>query len=144
MNRHTLLPWVLRAAGATEMLAFGAVVMPRGWMQAAHQWLGMGTMPDAPVLDFMIRQASFTYGLHGIALWIIAADTLRYRPLIWFTAIGYALAGPVFVLIDLSSGMPLWWVIGDGGGCLILGLVVAHLLRLNSEHATVRVVAQHH
>jgi hypothetical protein len=141
MNRPGLLPWVLRAAGVTEILAFGAVVMPRGWMQAAHQWLGMGTLPEAPVLDFMIRQASFCYGLHGIALLIIAADPARYRPLVWFTAIGYALAGPVFVLIDLSSGMPLWWIIADGGGCFVLGLVIWCLLPSRSDEATVDVVA---
>ena len=37
------------------MLAFGAVVMPRAWMEASHEWLGLGMMPDGPVINFMIR-----------------------------------------------------------------------------------------
>ena len=36
---------VLRQVGLTEVLAFGAVAMPRAWMEAGHAWLGIGEMP---------------------------------------------------------------------------------------------------
>ena len=72
MNRHTLQTWLLRLAGATEILAVIAVVMPRSWMEISHAWLGLGELPGAPVLMFLIRQASYTYAAHGISLWVLA------------------------------------------------------------------------
>ena len=80
MDRRRLLAWVLRLVGTVQLFAFGAVVMPRSWMEAGHAWLGLGDMPRGAVVDFMIRQASFAYGLQGVALWVLASDVLRYRP----------------------------------------------------------------
>ena len=73
MNRERLLVWLLRLAGATEILAFIAVVMPRSWMEIANASVGLGEMPHGPLLMFMIRQASYTYGVHGLSLWLIAS-----------------------------------------------------------------------
>lgn len=128
MNRDRLQAWVLRLAGLVEMLAFVSVVMPRSWMESSHRWLGLGEMPDGPVLMFMIRQASYVYGMHGIFLWLLASNVERYRPLIIFTAISFLLAAPVFIVIDHTSGMPLWWTLSDSLGCAFLG---AALLWLN-------------
>jgi hypothetical protein len=113
--------WLLRLGGATEILAFFAVVMPRSWMAVAHAWLGLGEMPGGPVLIFLARQASFVYGMHGILLWIIASDVVRFRPLVIFTGISFLIAAPVFFIIDYTAGMPLWWTVGDSAGCAFFG-----------------------
>lgn len=128
MNYQRLQVWVLRFVGTVEGLAFGAVVLPRDWMGAMHARLGAAEMPTGPVFDSVMRQVSFTYGLHGIAAWIIASDVVRYRPLVVFTGVGYLLAAPVFVWIDLAAGMPGFWVAGNGGSCLLVGLIVPGLL----------------
>jgi len=104
------------------------VVMPREWMEAGHAWLSTGEMPKGPVFDSVMRQVSFTYGLHGVALWIIASDVVRYRPLVVLTAVGYLLAAPVFLVIDLGNGMPWLWMAGNSGGCLLVGALLAQLL----------------
>ena len=113
--------WLLRLVGAFEVLAFVAVLMPRTWMEASHAWLGLGVMPDAPVLMFMIRQASYTYGMHGISLWVLASDVARFRPLVLLNAVSFLLAGPVFLLIDHTSGMPWWWTAADAACCALIG-----------------------
>jgi hypothetical protein len=123
------LSWFLRLLGVVELAAFGAVVMPRAWMAAAHAWLGAGEMPGGPVFDSVMRQFSFTYGLHGVAMWVVAADVARYRPLVALTAAGYLLAAPVFLAIDLANGMPSRWVALNSGGCLLIGLTLGGLLR---------------
>jgi hypothetical protein len=128
MNYQQLQAWALRLVGTVEMLAFGAVVLPREWMEAVHGRLGLAEMPTGPVFDSVMRQVSFTYGLHGVALWIIASDVVRYRPLVVFTGIGYLLAGPVFLLIDLTAGLPGFWLAGNGGSCVLVGLIVLGLL----------------
>lgn len=124
MNKEEIQKVLLRLAGAFEILAFIAVVMPRSWMEISHEWLGLGQMPHGPVLMFLIRQASYTYGMHGISLWVLALDVKRFRPLIILNGIAYLLAAPVFALIDYTAGMPPWWTIGDAVGCGGLGVVL--------------------
>ena len=121
MSRESLQAWLLRAAGAFEMLAFFAVVMPRSWMEASHAWLGMGEMRTSPLLMFMIRQSSYTYGMHGVGLWILASDVRRFRPLVILNGVAYLLAAPVFYLIDVSAGIPWWWTAADVLGCGLFG-----------------------
>ena len=127
MNKKQLQAWLLRIAGTFELLAFFAVIMPRTWMEVAHAWLGLGQMPDGPIIMFMIRQASYTYGMHGVALWVISLNVDRFRLLVVLNGIAYLVAGPVFFLIDYSAGMPLWWTIGDTFGCGLLGAVLLWL-----------------
>jgi hypothetical protein len=121
VNKEGIQKVLLRLAGAFEILAFIAVVMPRSWMEISHEWLGLGQMPHGPVLMFLIRQASYTYGIHGISLWLLAMDVKRFRPLIILNGIAYLLAAPVFFTIDYTERMPLWWAIGDSLGCGLLG-----------------------
>ena len=123
--------FLLRLAGSVELLAFLAVVMPRSWMEIAHTWLGMGEMPSGPIIMFMIRQASYTYGMHGISLWVIASDVERFRLLIILNGIAFLIAAPVFFLIDQTSGMPFWWTLGDTFGCGSFGAALLWLSRRN-------------
>jgi hypothetical protein len=128
-DRKLLLSWLLRLVGSTELLAFIAVIMPRSWMEASHLWLGLGVMPQGAVLMFLIRQASYTYGIHGISLWLIASDVKRFRPLILLNAISFLLAGPIFFIIDYTAGTPMWWTLGDGPSCGLFGLAMLWLCR---------------
>ena len=119
--------FLLRLAGSVELLAFLAVVMPRSWMEIAHTWLGLGEMPNGAIIMFMIRQASYTYGMHGVSLWVIASNVERFRLLIILNAISFLIAAPVFFLIDQTSGMPFWWSLGDTFGCGSFGAALLWL-----------------
>ena len=120
-DRKLLLVWLLRLVGLVEMLAFIAVIMPRSWMETSHAWLGLGQMPHGSVLMFLIRQSSYTYGMHGVSLWVLATNVTRFRALIVLNGISYVLAAPVFFTIDYLSGMPMWWALGDSIGCGFVG-----------------------
>src|SRR5918993_5529637 len=124
--------WLMRLEGSTEILAFVAVVMPRAWMETGHAWLGLGEMPDGPIIMFMIRQASYAYGMHGVSMWILASDVNRFRPLIVFNGVAFLLAAPVFFLIDYTSGVPLWWTIFDSLACGATGAALLLLTRGDS------------
>ncbi|MDX6611859.1 MAG: hypothetical protein QOD75_1045 [Blastocatellia bacterium] len=123
-DRHLLLTWLLRLVGLVEILAFIAVIMPRSWMEISHAWLGLGRMPEGSVLMFLIRQASYTYGMHGVSLWVISTNVKRFRPLILLNGISYLLAWPVFFTIDYSAGMPMWWALGDSTACGLIGVAL--------------------
>ena len=129
VSRQLLLSWLLRWAGAVEVLAFIAVAMPRSWMEVSHVWLGLGEMPEGPLIMFMIRQASYTYGMHGVSLWVLASDVDRFRPLVTLNGVSFLLAAPVFFLIDYISGVPLWWTATDTLGCGFFGAAVLWLGR---------------
>ena len=129
MKAEQLQSWVLRLTGATEILAFISVVMPRSWMAVSHSWLGLGEMPGGPLIMFMIRQASYAYGMHGVSLWLMATDVRRYQPLIVFNAISFLGAAVVFSVIDYTAGMPFWWTIVDAVGCALFGVAVLILNR---------------
>jgi hypothetical protein len=133
MSNQQLLAWLLRLAGACEVLAFFAVVMPRSWMESSHQWLGMGAMPEGAVLMFMIRQASYVYGMHGVSLFVLASDVDRFRPLVVLNGVSFLLAGPVFFLIDYFEGMPLWWTAFDALACGLFGAALLWLTRRDSR-----------
>ena len=133
MNRLQLQAWLLRLAGAVEILAFIAVAMPHSWMETSHAWLGLGEMPSAPVLMFLIRQASYTYGVHGISLWVLASNVERFRPLVILNGITFLVAGPVFFLIDYTSGMPWWWTVSDPLSCMFFGAALLWLSRGNES-----------
>lgn len=128
MNRLRLQSWLLRLVGSVEILAFAAVLMPRSWMEVSHAWLGMGEMPAGPLVMFMIRQASYVYGMHGVTLWVLASNVERFRPLVILNGVSFLLAGPVFFLVDYTSRMPWFWTASDTLGCAFIG---AALLWLN-------------
>jgi hypothetical protein len=102
-------------------------------MEIAHAWIGLGEMPHGPLLMFMIRQASYTYGVHGLSLWLIATDVDRFRPFIVFNAIAFLVAAPVFFLIDFTSGMPWWWAVSDPASCAVFGAALFFLSRRPSS-----------
>jgi hypothetical protein len=129
MNSLRVQSWLLRWAGSVEILAFFAVVMPRSWMEVSNAWLGMGEMPSGPLIMFMIRQSSYTYGMHGVSLWVLASDVVRFRTLVLLNGISYLLAALVFFLIDLTSGMPWFWTAADALGCGFFGVALLLLNR---------------
>jgi hypothetical protein len=124
MDRRRPQALILRLVGSVELLAFGAVVMPFAWMETVHGWLGVGELPQGAVIESLLRQVSFTYGLHGVGMWVIAVDVDRFRPLVALTAFGYLAAGPVFLVIDFLEGMPWFWMVGNGGACLVIGVLL--------------------
>jgi len=127
--------WVLRVVGGLDLLAFGALFLPPAWLEAAHGWSGLGEAPHGPVYECLVRQMSLTCGLLGAALWVLASDVKRYRPLVTLAGAGYLLAGPAVFGIDLRAGLPWGWAAGNGGACLLVGTLLLVLQRAERRAA---------
>jgi hypothetical protein len=121
---HRLLVVVLRAFGVLDLCALGAVVAPLPWMAAAHAWLGLGPMPQGPLVGYLIRSASALYALHGALALFLSFDVLRYWRVITFLAAAALVHGAVMFGIDLAEGMPAWWTAFEGVGFAATGAVV--------------------
>jgi hypothetical protein len=126
-RRVALLATLLRLGGAVMVLAFAAVPLPADWMAAAHEWLGLGTFPRAPLVDYLARSISLLYGFHGVLLLIIAGDPARFRPIVTYTAWMDVLFGAAILAIDIHAGLPWYWTAGESASITVFGLLVAML-----------------
>jgi hypothetical protein len=120
---------LLRCVGVTALFALVAVFMPLSWMAAGHRWLGLGEMPTAPVVEYLARSVSAFYAFTGALCLLVAADLERYRPLVRFLGMAFALMSVVLLGVDLAAGMPWWWTAFEGPPGVIFGALVSFLAR---------------
>jgi hypothetical protein len=120
---------LLRFVGVSALFALVAVFMPFSWMAATHRWLGLGEMPDGPVVEYLARSLSAFYAVMGALCLVVATDLERYRPLVRFLGVVFALMSVVFLAVDLSAGMPWWWTASEGPGGVVFGVLLFVLAR---------------
>jgi hypothetical protein len=136
-----LLSWLLRILAVPVLLAIPCALLPVAWMDATHQWLGLGALPEAPILEYLARSASLLYGFHGFLLLLVASDVRRYLPVIWLMGgAGFAF-GLAMIVIDHAAGLPVYWRWLEGGfivaeSSLILILARRVTLAIRATSAT--------
>jgi len=121
-----LLRYVL---GIPGLLALVAVFMPMSWTSLAHRRLGLGEMPEAPIVEYLARSLSAFYALLGAICLFAAANLERYRPLARFLGLVFALLGVILLGVDVAADLPWWWVVFEGPRAIVLGAVVYFLAR---------------
>lgn len=119
----------LRLLGTMDLLAVVAVFLPLEWMAKSHAWLGMGALPEQPIINYLTRSASALYALHGAMVLFISTDVRRYAPLIKFLAVVALIHGVALYLIDTITGMPGFWVALEGPIVAASGTIVLMLQR---------------
>lgn len=125
--RERLLVVVLRVGAAGLMLAFLAVLLPADWMAATHPRLGLGEFPRTPIVDYLTRSIAALYGFHGVFVWIVSVDPVRYRVFVWFAAGMNIVFGAMMIAIDLHAGMPAIWTLIEGPSIMAMGVTIAAL-----------------
>lgn len=128
-NAERGLALLLRVVGALDLCALGAVVMSDDGMALMHARLGLGDLPDAPIISYLTRSASALYALHGAMFLLAAGDVRRYAPLISLMAYGAVVLGAALAGIDMAAGMPLYWTAIEGPSYLLIGLAMLALQR---------------
>lgn len=123
-KEERLLKLFLRIIGTAALFALVAVVMPYSWMNAIHQWLGMGRLPSEPVVGYLARSASAFYALFGGLLWLTSWDLQRHRLVLCYLGAATIIFGAALFVVDLLEGMPLYWSLTEGPTNVILGIVV--------------------
>src|SRR5262249_40364885 len=89
---------LLRFVGVTALFALVAVFMPFSWMVATHRWLGLGEMPTGPVVEYLAHSLSAFYAIMmGALCLVLATDLERYRPLVRFLGVAFALMSLVLL-----------------------------------------------
>ena len=124
-----LLRAILAVVGCGLLVAAAAVFLPVETMAQWHRWLGLGEFPDAPITRYLARSTSLLYAVHGALMLYVSFDLKRYWPLValfgWLhVAIGLTMLG-----IDLTSPMPLYWILGEGLPIAAVGALIVYLWR---------------
>jgi hypothetical protein len=115
MTADRVLLLLLRFNGAVLLLAAPCALLPFAWMDAVHRdWLGLGPLPDALITRYMARSLSLTYALHGAVILGLTQSWPRYRPLVPYLACLHIAFGCAIVAVDVATGLPLWWISGEG------------------------------
>ena len=120
---------ILRSVGGVSLVAVIFVFVPYSWMDGIHRWLGMGPLPDSPVVGYLARSTSAFYALLGGLFWVLSSDLSRYRPVLIYLGVALTLFGLTLLGVDWVEGMPLFWRLGEGPYVIVLGLAMLLLSR---------------
>lgn len=120
---------LLRVSGIILLTALIAVVMPFSWMQDIHRLLNLGELPADPLTKYFARSVSALYALHGAMVFFVASDVRRYLPLVKFLSGLTVMFGLIMLAIDLHSGMPGFWIAGEGPFICALGATLLGLAK---------------
>lgn len=119
----------LRCFGLIDCLAVAVVFIPRAWIHAMHQELGLTPFPSDPIAGYLARSASVMYALHGVTILYLSRDVIRYEGLIRFLAYIALAHGTILFWIDWIEGMPTWWTWAEGPLFAASGVLVLLIMR---------------
>ena len=129
MASEQTLRFILRLIGTSSLFALVFVAAPHRWMDSIHSALGMGQLPDTPVVGYLARSTSAFYALLGGLFWVVSFDLRRHRQVLVYLGFAIASLGVVLLVVDWSEGMPSFWTLWEGPFVAALGLVILFLNR---------------
>lgn len=129
MKTDRFLRRFLRWVGGVAALAALCAVMPYTWMNAAHTFLGMGRLPETPIVGYLARSTCAFYALFGGLFWVMSFELDRYRPLLRYVGFGAILLGILLFGVDHVEGMPHFWQASEGPINVIIGATIVWLSR---------------
>jgi hypothetical protein len=122
--RERALALLLRCLGLLDLCAVLVIVAPRGWIDGAHQAVGLGPFPVEPIALYLARSTSALYALHGALIVYLSFDVARQARLIRFLALAALVHGAVILAIDIPLDLPTWWKLVEGPAFSATGLAV--------------------
>jgi len=132
-----LLIVLLRSGAVITGVAFLAVPLSVESMVSTHRWLGLGDLPQAPIVEYLARSVAAFYGFHGVLLFLLSTDVNRYAPIITYIAVMNVVLGLMLVAIDVQAGLPVWWIASEGPPVVLTGIALGLLNRAAARERAV-------
>ena len=126
-NTEIAIVVILRLLGIAALLAIPAIFMPYSWMNEVHDYLGLGDMPDTPIVSYLARSLSMFYAMFGAIAVYVSFDLRRYWSFVRLLALLSVAVGITLFWIDYHSNMPLHWTIVEGPFTIIVGVAILWL-----------------
>ena len=115
---------VLVVMGVLCLLSAPGTVLPRSSLVAWAAIWGLHAPPDHPLVAYSVRMACLAFALIGIFLLVLAADPLRYRPMLVLTVCGCFAVAVVALAAGWLAGMPALWYLGDAVGGVVAAVLI--------------------
>ena len=128
-----LLTILLRLHALILCAAFFFIFLPNGWMQSAHQALGLGEMPEGSIVEYLARSTSMLYAAHGIIMLVIVWNPRRYWDLIPVILLVHLFLGAILLWVDIKADMPGYWKILEGPAIFLYAVVLILLWKKADE-----------
>ncbi len=87
---------ILRLIGVFGLFAIPAIFLPFSWMNAIHEYAGLGELPNAPIVSYLARSVAAFYAAASVIILFVSFDIRRYRSVVKLWAIIVIVTG--FVL----------------------------------------------
>ena len=114
----------MRLAAVMLLTALIPVVMPFAWMkEEIYRALGMGKLPEGPIMGYLTRSLSAMYVMHGALVFFVSLDIRRYLPVVKCLAVLALIFGSGMLVLDIMV-MPPSWTTGEGPFIIVLGGVM--------------------
>jgi len=137
MTSERTLKLILRVMGSSSLLALVFIGAPHSWMESIHESLGMGRLPDGPVVGYLARSTSAFYAMVGGLFWVVSFDLGRHRRVLIYLGAAITCLGVVLFLVDRAEGLPPLWAIWEGPFVFAFGIVLLLLSRRLEYRRTV-------
>lgn len=126
---NRLLTVILRIMGTSSLTALLFVAASHDWMASIHADLGLGPMPESPVVWYLARSTSAFYAIVGGLFWVVSFDLKRHRKVLSYIGIVIPLFGATLFAIDYLEGLPPFWTYWEGPFVLAVGMAMLSLNR---------------
>jgi len=119
-----VLRWLLVLNGILTLCALPAVFMPTEWMDVFHRNLGLGALPEGPIVQYLARSVSALYAAFGSLTLVLSLDLARFAPLVTWWGITAIVFGALLLWVDTTAPMPAHWTWGEVPYLVLTGAVV--------------------
>jgi hypothetical protein len=128
-----ILRVILAVTGAGLLLAVVPIFFPASVINYLHQQLGLGEFPNSAIAVYLARSTSLLYAMHGALMFFVSFNLVRYWPLVRLLGYLHVVLGLAMLGIDVSTPMPLYWVIGEGMPVAVTGMLILWLWNRNNS-----------
>ncbi len=111
-------------AGILCLLSVFGMFLPVREIGSIAKAFGVQTLPDSPLVMYVVRVMSATYAGVGVYFVILALRPMDYGVLVPFTGLAAVLLGVVCGITGLAVAMPPLWFLGDFVSCTVLGILI--------------------
>ncbi len=111
-------------AGILCLLSVFGMFLPVRVIESIAKAFGVQTLPDSPLVMYVVRVMSATYAGVGVYFVILALRPMDYGVLVPFTGLAAVLLGVVCGITGLAVAMPPLWFLGDFVSCTVLGVLI--------------------
>jgi hypothetical protein len=96
-------------------------------MQVIHERLGLGEMPQEPIVEYLARSCSMLYAIQGAIVFAISFNPRAHWQLVRLVLFLHVAIGLTLTGIDLKSGLPWYWVSFEGPSIVVAAIFMVWL-----------------